>query len=192
MYANAVVYPTIPKESMPMTSEIVLNIAKTLGFSPNTCHIVLYQNRTVDFPPHDDKPLEPDTGYFVLRMGYSRITHFEGDVQISSSEGDVYVVYPERSNIKHWVPSVTLRGQKRIMATENPHFEPVLGEFVSIALVCRCVPITHRSTYDGYEALLIPYTDWTHLQKSICPLKEVPISGIPAMIMPVTCSLSVG
>jgi len=78
------------------------------------------------------------------------------------------------------------------MATENPQFKPVPGEFVSMALVCRCVPVGNRYVYDGYEALLIPCTSWVQLQNSIRPLKEEPISGIPLMIVPVNNSLIIG
>jgi len=119
-YSNAITYDVIPSSEAPEISRMMISLSEQLHLQPNTCQIVLYLSENVDFPYHTDQPLEEDTGFFVIRLGYSRVIEFEEKGSINIKEGEIYVVRPRATNILHRVPTVNEQKKKRNNATRKP------------------------------------------------------------------------
>jgi len=128
-YTNAITYDVIPSSEASEISRMMISLSEQLHLQPNTCHIVLYLSENVDFPYHTDQPLEEDTGFFVIRLGYSRVVEFEGKGNINIKEGEIYVVRPQATTILHRVPTVNEQKKKRNNTTRKPVFQASSGPF---------------------------------------------------------------
>jgi len=183
-YSNAITYSCIPSSQMITTSKIMMNLAARYNLTPNSCHIVLYTSENVDFGYHTDEPLVDNTGFFVLRLGYSRTVEFLNEGSLSIQEGDVYVVRPSATNKPHRIPVEPLKVVKNILEKENPIFKPLEGRFISVAFVCRTVPIQKRHSYNGDEVVFVSFSCWSDLINSQPIPEEQPVTGIPTILLP--------
>jgi len=154
-YASSITYSTYPKDILPVTCNILIDVAKSVGVTCNSIHAMLY-SKTTKFGWHDDHPLLPNTPFMIFRLGQSRMVEFQGVNPITIGEGDAYVVRPQCSKIKHRVP---LKFPKN---DHQPLFHPI-EEPLSITFVLRSIPISKKYTFRGQEMMLIPSISWTDL-----------------------------
>jgi len=97
-YSKAVTYSTYLYTELPVTSNIFKNTCKSIDFTPNHAHVILYPDGESYIDWHNDNPIKKGSPVLVLRLGCPRIISLRKSklprtlVKFVIYEGDAWVM----------------------------------------------------------------------------------------------------